>query len=663
MMIEIVRVFSACGAGGSVKPGVERFSAEPQEWPKTRRIKPANAGGSLSGRLNSAPIPFRLAPAPQASLNLSLGAWGYALKRSTPGFTLPPAPQAEIRAPQLVKNVGNDRALRCRLSRRPKAGCEAHEKLRIMASIAVGLLPQALLFFMLLCSASPTKAQTGEQQLRWGGDAEGGAPYLLPNPKNPREIIGFEVDVMNAVGKQLNRKSVFVQNQWDGLIPGLQRGNYDLAVNGIEITDDRKQQVNFSIPYYACGEQLSVRAGENSINSMADLKGKVVGTLKASLAQRILERANLESGSRMDIRTYENQNNAYDDLAIGRLDAVLMDWPIAIYYSQPNPKLKFTGPSIERMEYGVAVRKEDAELLKQVNEALLALIKSGEMRRIYEKWGIWNGETDQLFARMSSVSQPGQVYEEFTQNITKQLTWRERLERYKSYLPPLLLVGAPMTLLISVLGMAVAIALGLAVALIYLYAPQPLSWLARAYVELFRGTPLLIQLYLIFYGLPNIGIKLSPLVAAVVGLGLNYAAYEAENYRAGIEAIPRGQMEAALSLGMTRAQSLRHVVVPQAMRLVIPPVTNDFIALFKDSSIVSVITMVELTKVYGQLASTYYDYIGVGLMTAAIYFLIGLPFVRLARWAEKRFATEKRVVVTAKRRWFGVGAKPAEGGG
>ncbi len=521
------------------------------------------------------------------------------------------------------------------------------------------LLAPILLFFILLCFASTAKAQSDDRPLRWGGDAEGGAPYLLPNPKNPREIIGFEVDLMNAVGKHLNRKSVFVQNQWDGLIPGLQRGDYDLAVNGIEITEDRKQQVNFSIPYYACGEQISVRAEDNSINSLADLKGKVVGTLKASLAQRILERANLERGEQIEIRSYENQNNAYDDLALGRLQAVLMDWPIAVYYSRPNPKLKFAGSVIGRMEYGVAARKEDTKSLEQVNDALLALIRSGELRRIYEKWGIWNGETEQLFAKISSASQqPGQVYEEFTQNITKKLSLRERLERYKSYLPPLLLIGAPMTLLISVLGMAVAIVVGLAVALVYLYAPRPASWLARGYVEMFRGTPLLIQLYLIFYGLPNIGVRLSPLVAAVVGLGLNYGAYEAENYRAGIEAIPRGQMEAALSLGMTRAQSLRHVVVPQAMRMVIPPVTNDFIALFKDSSIVSVITMVELTKVYGQLASTYYDYIGAGLLAAAIYFLMGLPFVRLARWAEKRLATDKRAAVTAKRRWFGVGAKP-----
>ncbi len=473
-------------------------------------------------------------------------------------------------------------------------------------------------------------AQQPKPDLRWGGDAEGGAPYLLPDPQDPRRIIGFEIDLMEALARRMGRRSVFVQNQWDGLIPGLQRGNYDLAVNGLEITSDREEQVAFSIPYYACGEQLSVRAGETSINGLADLKGKVVGTLKFSLAQRILER---EGG--MEIRSYENQNNAYDDLAIGRLSAVLMDWPIAVYYSRPNPKLKFTGPSIEYMEYGIAVRKEDGALLRQVNEGLTDLIRSGELRGIYEKWGIWNAETERLFATPGAGPRRSEALERFSENITRQLTWRERLSRYGGYLKIMLVQGAPMTLLISVSGMALAILFGLILALVYLYAPQPLAWLSRAYVELFRGTPLLIQLYLIFYGLPNLGIRLSPLTAAIIGLGLNYAAYEAENYRAGIQSIPRGQMEAALSLGMSRAQSLRYVIVPQAMRLVIPPVTNAFIALFKDSSIVSVITMVELTKVYGQLAATYYDYIGAGLLAAGIYFVMGMPFVRLARWAER----------------------------
>lgn len=469
------------------------------------------------------------------------------------------------------------------------------------------------------------------QDLTWGGDAEGGAPYLLPDPHRPRQIIGFEVDLMEALARQLGRRQVFVQNQWDGLIPGLLRGNYDLAVNGLEITDDRRQRIAFSIPYYACGEQLSLRRSEKSIERLTDLHGRIVGTLKFSLAQRLLE----DEGG-IEIRAYENQNNAYDDLANGRLDAVLMDWPIALYYSRPNPALKFAGESIGTLEYGIGVRPGERQFLEQVDDGLRELMRSGELRRIYERWGIWNAETERLFVRQleNPTREPA---EQVLPLPAGSLGWRERAARTLGYLPPMLMQGVPMTLLISILGMLVAMFLGLAIALLNLYASPPLAILARLYVEIFRGTPLLIQLYLIFYGLPNIGIRFSPLMAAVMGLGLNYAAYEAENYRSGILAIPRGQMEAALALGLTRYQALRYVVVPQALRLVIPPVTNDFIALFKDSSIVSVITMVELTKIYGQLAATYFDYIGAGLVAALLYLLMGLPFVRIARWAERRY--------------------------
>lgn len=493
----------------------------------------------------------------------------------------------------------------------------------------------------------------GSNELHWGADSEGGAPYVFADPKNPSDTIGFEVDLANDLGQQLKRPAVFVQNQWDGLIPGLNRGNYDIVIDGLEITDDRKQEVNFTLPYYATAEQLSVRTATNSINSLADLKGKVVGTLKDTLAQRILEK---EGG--FEVRTYDGQVNAYEDLANGRLDAVLMDWPIAIYCHKQVAGLKFVGEPIGQMQYGIAVRKDDPALLKQLNDALLILIKNGELKRIYEKWGLWNKETESLFADLTKAPQ---AFEDYTNSVARKMAWREKARQYAGFLPLLIFRGAPMTLAISILGMLLAVTLGLILALANLYAPKPIAWLARAYIEVVRGTPLLIQLYLIFYGLPNIGIKLSPFLAAIVGLGLNYAAYEAENYRAGIQSIPRGQMEAALSLGMTQTQALRHVIVPQALRIVIPPVTNDFIALFKDSSIVSVITMVELTKVYGQLAFTYYDYIGIGIITAAIYFLLGLPFVRLARWAEKRLAVDKHVGVSTRRRWFGVGAKPAVG--
>jgi len=195
---------------------------------------------------------------------------------------------------------------------------------------------------------------------------------------------------------------------------------------------------------------------------------------------------------------------------------------------------------------------------------------------------------------------------------------------------------------LSVLGMVVAVVTGLALVLARLYGPALVRWLAQAYVEVVRGTPLLIQLFLIYYGLPQIGLRLNAFLAGILGLGLNYAANEAENYRAGIQSIPKGQTEAAQALGMTGAQILRRIVLPQALRVVIPPVTNDFISMFKDSSIVSVITMVELTKVYGELAGMTYDYIGLGLMTAGIYFALSYPASIVASRLERRLAYDRR---------------------
>jgi polar amino acid transport system substrate-binding protein len=503
-------------------------------------------------------------------------------------------------------------------------------------------------FLLLICCFSFTTSavtQTPSPQiLRWGADSEGGAPYIFQDPADPSRVIGFEADLVNALAKEMNMQAEFVQNQWDGLIPGLQRGNYDIVVNGLEITEDRKTEINFSEPYYITYEQLTVRKETYDINSLADCKGKVVGTLKFSLAHRILE---AEAG--IDVRSYEGQINAYEDLANGRLDAVLMDYPIALYYGRPNPKLKFGGTPISQMAYGIGVRKEDRELLNQINLALEKLAQNGKLREILERWALWTPPMAEfLHDRNPSTIAPTE-YETYLKALGMERTWKDRLLQYLGYIP-LLGLGAVRTIELTILGMFMAVVLGLLIALMRLYTPPPFSQIALAYVELIRGTPLLIQLFFIFYGLPNVGIKLSPFSAALVGLGLNYAAYEAENYRAGILSIPRSQMEAALALGMTRLQALRHIIVPQAMRLVIPPVTNDFISLLKDSSLVSVITMVELTKVYGQLASTYYDYFGIGLLTAAMYFLIGLPFVRLSRLAENYFSFDKRKPKTASAR-------------
>jgi polar amino acid transport system permease protein/polar amino acid transport system substrate-binding protein len=151
-----------------------------------------------------------------------------------------------------------------------------------------------------------------------------------------------------------------------------------------------------------------------------------------------------------------------------------------------------------------------------------------------------------------------------------------------------------------------------------------------------RGTPLLLQLYVIFFLLPEIGVRIPAFFAAVAGLAINYSAYEAEIYRAGLQAVPRGQMEAALALGMSQGLALRRVVIPQAVRIVVPPVTNDFINLFKDTSICSVITVVELTKQYSVQQNNTGATLELATLTAILYLSMSLPLARLASYLEKR---------------------------
>jgi len=494
-----------------------------------------------------------------------------------------------------------------------------------------------ILLALLLC-ASPAAA--AGKTLTWGADATGGAPYILRDPADPERIIGFEVDLAAALAAELGMKPEFVQNQWDSLVPGLKRGNYDVVINGIEITDDRKAEIDFSEPYYLAYEQLTVRKDTYDVNALSDLKGRKAGTLKACLAERILH-----ATPGVEVLGYDSQTTLYDDLANGRIDAVLLDQPAALYYGGTDRRLRNLPGQFGALAYGIGVRKGDEKLLNRIDVALRALTRRGELRRIYERWGIWNSLMEAQFKE--DAPEALKVHEEPAQlrayeaSRGLQRGWRAKAAQYASYLP-LLGRGAVITVGLSILAMFFAILIGLFVALVRLYAPPPFPLIALTYVEFVRGTPLLIQLFFIYYGLPNIGIKLQPFAAAVIGLALNYGAYEAEVYRGGILGIPHSQMEAAFALGMTRGQALRHVIVPQALRLVLPPITNDFISLLKDSSLVSVITMVELTRVYGQLAATYYDYFGIGLLTAAAYFLIGLPFVRLSRWAETHLAFDRR---------------------
>jgi len=468
-------------------------------------------------------------------------------------------------------------------------------------------------------------APSAATPLRWAADAEGGAPYIFKDPEDPAVNVGFEVDLAAELEKELGRRIVWKQYAFGSLVAGLERGDFDFAMNGLEVTADRKDKVLFSRTYYLYKLQLVARADETRFRSLEECKtaGGVVGTLEDTAAERLLDRQKITK------KVYDSQVEPYVDLELGRIDAVLLDLPIAVYYARPRAKLKFVGEPLASGSYAIGFRKDQEALAREFDAALARLAQRGALRRIYEKWGIWNDDQTVLFA--------GPETPDVQLESRRHWSWADCLR--------LLIQGACVTIQLSVLGMLLAIALGLPIALCRLYGWRPMRFAAAVYVEFFRGTPVLLLLYFLYYGLPvisqNYGLEdalmLSAFAAAVLGFGLNYAAYEAEIYRAGIGSIPVGQWEAAASLGMSSWLTFRRIILPQAIRVILPPMTNDFIALFKDTSLVSVIAVVELTKQYQILAKSSMRYLEIGLATAGLYLVMSVPLGYLSRHLEKRW--------------------------
>jgi polar amino acid transport system substrate-binding protein len=479
-------------------------------------------------------------------------------------------------------------------------------------------------------------------ELRWGGDAQGGAPYVFQDPMDPNHLIGFEVDLADALGRTLGVRARPVQGQWDQLLELLARGDFDVAMNGIEIADEKRRVARLSRAYYVSPERLTVRRGDASAPRTLDaLRGRKVGTLPGSLAERILQRADA------DVRGYDGgQGEIFDDLRLGRTDAVLLDEAITRYYGEIEPTLETVPGDFGEVRYAIASPLDEEDFGAELDRALDRLARDGSLRRIYERWGLWNRQTAALLGGDARPSLPvADAYEAWRVAVGKIPPLWERIRNRYPAMMPLFARGAALTLLISLLSMALAVALGILLALARTYGPWLIRFLATLYIEFVRGTPLLVQLIMLYFGLPELGVRLDPFVAGCLALGLNYAAAEAENYRAGLCSVAAGQHEAAFSLGLSRLQTLRHIVVPQALRVALPPMTNDFIALLKDSSLVALVTLTELNKTYMNLANATRDHLGLGLVVAVWYLGIGLPFARLSRTVEARLASRNRSAV------------------
>lgn len=469
--------------------------------------------------------------------------------------------------------------------------------------------------------------------LLWGADEEGGAPFVFRDRDDPDRLIGFETELMARIAQDLGVSSKFEQAQWDQLLSFLDRGGVDVVVNGYEWTAQRARKFLATRPYLAYQFQLLARR-DGPVHCWADLRmpkagggrwrvGVLIGSASLTTAEQL-------GGPAVEVVTFPGATDAMMAARNGQIDATLQDLAATQYYlERPEfAELAAAGPPEGLGYYVMYLRPGEERLRDAIDASIGRLLDAGALQAIYERYGIWT---------------PTQALLSVYQHRETSTVVREGRGLDPGMLArffPSLLASAGMTVLLSVTSFPLAVVFGLLIALGRLHGPRPLAVLLGAYVEVIRGTPLMFQLFVIFYLLPELGLTLPALVAGVLGLAINYSAYEAEIYRAGLQAVPDGQMEAALALGMSRRLALRRVVVPQAVRIVVPPVTNDFIALFKDTSVCSVITLTELTKQYSILANTYGGVIEFGLAAASLYMIMSLPLSWFSRWFEARLDAE-----------------------
>jgi len=477
---------------------------------------------------------------------------------------------------------------------------------------------------VLVVTIGSTVAAQQPRELRWGGDAEGGAPFVEADPGDPSRVVGFDVDVAQLLAEGLGRVPRFIQVGFTSLDAAAARGDFDIGLSGIEDSQARRARLAVTVPYYEFREILTVRQADGArFRTLGDLQGRRVATLGATLAYDLLAKAQTENG--LIPITYEDDVHPYSDLALGRVDAVLLDQVLAERGSRRNPGLLNQPAPVAVGHYVGILSPTDAALRDRMNEILRAAMRDGRLEAIFRKWRLWNDDQPKLYARVLTEGTAPEA-----QSLSGNVDPWDATRRYL----PALLRAALITLVLSCVSMTLAVFVGTLIATGRVYGAAPVRTFLTAYVEIVRGTPLLLQLFVLYFGLAAV-VQLPAFVAALIGLGLNYAAYESEIYRGALEAVPVGQLEAARTLGLSDLQTLRLIRGPQAFRLALAPMTNDFVALLKDSSLVSVITVVELTKETSIFAANIGSWVLPGALCAALYLALSLPLARVARRLER----------------------------
>jgi len=457
------------------------------------------------------------------------------------------------------------------------------------------------------------------------------------------KMIGFDVDIGNEIAKDLGLKSKWIGLEWAGVLGSLESGKCDLAMAGVTITEERKKHgYVFSRPYMLSGQEIVRRKGDNRINGPNDLIDKIVSVQQETTGQYAVQKLGVPKDR---LLRFDQVQDGLMNVRNGKSDATVGDLPtIKAILQKGYPELEMVGEPFVKESLGLVAWKDNPELIGLINRSLSQMIVDGRYATAYKKW-FGDPLTTAIVAELEARKNQGSPVKEIPIETFKAIkaapqmggsAFTFRWDLVREALPQLL-KGALLTLELTALSLLIGIPSGLIVALLRISPIRILKWIATFYVEIVRGTPLLMQIYVIYFVLPVVGIELSSMVSGVLALSLNAAAYIAEIFRAGIESIDSGQMEAARSLGMTYPQSMQNVILPQTLRRVLPPLTNEAVALLKDSSLVSVVALAELMRVGKEIAINGGSPTTVYVTVAVFYLAMTLPLTWLVRRLEEQW--------------------------
>ena len=427
-------------------------------------------------------------------------------------------------------------------------------------------------------------------------------PFSYVDPKSG-EVTGFDIEVARAVAERAGWDLEIVRGTFDSLFPALDAGRIDMIANQITINPDREAHYLFSTPYTYSHGVIVTAADNDDIKTLADLKGRTTAQSQTSNWTQVAK----DAGAKIQYVDQFSQTAAL--LAQGRVDATINDNIAVLDYlaTSGSTKIKIAGDAGDEVNrQAFAFPKSDAALRDQADQALAALKADGTLARISEKY----------FKSDVTVPNSGQVHVKGSD--AGRSTWQVVQDAAWPMLRGTLKGTIPLTIVSFLCGLVIA----LAVALARMSAYRVLRLPARLYISIIRGTPLLVQLFIVFYGLPEVGVDLPSFPAACLALSLNVGGYAAEIIRASILAVPRGQVEAATTIGMGYAQTMRRIVLPQAARIAVPPLSNTLLSLIKDTSLTSVVLMTEMFREAQVAASLSTRYMALYCLAALYYWII-----------------------------------------